>query len=68
MSFEISREDGTWIEVVLGSGKSCERYKLMFEDQVRSGATLVRLNDIKWECYQFELSFIGKFLKAAAEE
>jgi hypothetical protein len=29
---------------------------------------LVRLNDIKWESSQFELSFIAKFLKAAAEE
>jgi hypothetical protein len=67
MSFEISKEDGTWIEVVVSSG-SIERYRLVFEDQVRSNTTLVLLNDIKWESYQFELSFINKFLKSALEE
>jgi hypothetical protein len=54
--------------VTVGKGKAIERYKLIFEDQVRSATTLVRLNDIKWDCCQAELAFIAKFLKAAAEE
>jgi hypothetical protein len=65
MSFEISKDDGTWINVSFGFGSNAEKYKLIFDSQVRSNTTLVRMNDIKWEYYQFELSFISKFIKNA---
>ena len=68
MTLEISREEGTRVEATVGEAKGCERHRLVLADQVLSGAALVRLNDLRWECCQFELSFIAKFVKAAAEE
>ncbi len=68
MNFQLSKDDATLLEAILSSDDGNEKYKLYFEDQIRSNSTLVRMNDIKWECYQYELSFINKFLKNAYEE